>query len=110
MEVIYEQPQDQQDQTANSEQVGQCSLEKGQFILVNRWPFKLDIECFRGAEVYQCPCPVGSELIPFDTVVVVSRVKSQKYLNTPATPPFGEAKSLLYKEKVNKVQQSSHSL
>lgn len=58
------QPQDEQDQTANSEQVGHCGLEKGQFILVNRWPFKLDIECCWGAEVYQCPCPAGSELIP----------------------------------------------
>lgn len=58
------QPQDEQDQTANSEQVGRCGLEKGQFILVNRWPFKLDIECCWGAEVYQCPCPAGSELIP----------------------------------------------
>lgn len=40
--------QDEQYQTTNSEQVGHCSLEKGQFILVNRWPFKLDIECCWG--------------------------------------------------------------
>lgn len=40
--------QDEQDQTAISEQVGHCGLEKGQFISVNRWPFKLDIECCWG--------------------------------------------------------------
>lgn len=57
--------QDEQDQTANSEQVSHCGLgKKGQFILVSHWPFKLDLECCWWAEVYQCPCPVGYELIP----------------------------------------------
>lgn len=55
---------DELDQTANPEQVGHCGLERGQFILVSRWPFKLGIECCWWAEVYQCPCSAGYELIP----------------------------------------------
>lgn len=100
---------DERDQTAKSEQVGRCGLEKGQFILVNRWPFKLDIECCWGAEVYQCPCPAGSELIPrwYSWCCEQSWVH---YLYAPPTHPFWEAKPLLYKEKVSEVEQSPHSL
>lgn len=99
MKLRHKQLWDEQDQTANSEQVGHCGLEKGQFILVNRWSFKLDIECFWGTEVYQCPCPAGSELIPFDTVDVVSRIKSQAYLYTAPAPPFGGSKVITIQGK-----------
>lgn len=99
MKLRHKQLWDEQDQTANSEQVGHCGLEKGQFILVNRWSFKLDIECFWGTEVYQCPCPTGSELIPFDTVDVVSRIKSQAHLYTAPAPPFGGSKVITIQGK-----------
>lgn len=34
---------------------------KGQVVSVSRWPFKLDIECSRRAEVYQCPRPASQD-------------------------------------------------
>lgn len=75
---------------------------KGQFILVSHWPFKLDLECCWWAEVYQCPCPVGYELIP----CWYSWCCEQSY---ELTPPW-QTRSWATAIKAREVEQSAHSL
>lgn len=103
--------QDEQDQTANSEQVSHCGLEKkkkGQFILVGHWPFKLDLECCWWAEVYQCPCPVGYELIPCWYSWCCEQICELTPPRHTIRPSF--IRSWATAIKAREVEQSTHSL
>lgn len=83
---------------------------KGQFILVSHWPFKLDLECCWWAEVYQCPCPVGYELIPWwyswccEQICVLTPPRDT--IRTPHPLTRGRATAV----KAREVEQSAHSL
>lgn len=81
---------------------------KGQFILVSHWPFKLDLECCWWAEVYQCPCPVGYELIPCWYSWCCEPI-------CELTPPRDTIRPSLIRSratavKAREVEQSAHSL
>lgn len=84
---------------------------KGQFILVNRWAFKLDIECCWWAEVYQCPCPAGYELIPCWYSWRCEQSGAQHLpLFTTGPSPFRKQSHYYIRTKVSEVEQSPHSL
>lgn len=81
---------------------------KGQFILVGHWPFKLDLECCWWAEVYQCPCPVGYELIPCWYSWCCEQICELTPPRHTIRPSF--IRSWATAIKAREVEQSAHSL